>query len=248
MDTRVGLKTVPAARLVTIEELQKKFPKKKNSITQDAVDLINATMNDPEFDATLFVKDMLTYENVMHSTSLSMEEYVDAIRFCAYMQSNPDSVLDAYKRTFSHRESVSSRWNAQPGTKEYGFLTSAASRYNLSPAVTKIKTQAMVPIHLLFAGLRYQAVNVLATEMTTAQYSRDRIAAAKELLAAVKPPENIKMEIDVGVKENNAIEQLNAQLASFASTSLVHLQAGTTDLNKLGSMKVVEDIEEVEVS
>ena len=248
MDTRVGLSTKQAPKLVTIEELQKKFPKKKNSITQKAVDVINATLTDPEFDSRLFVQDMLTYENVMHSTSLSMEEYVDAIRFCAYLQSTPDGVMEAYKRTFSHRESVSSRWNATPGTKDYSYLTSAASRYKDTPAVVKIMTQAMVPMHLLFAGLRYQAVNVLATEMTTAQYSRDRISAAKELLLAVKPPDNIKIDLDIGVKENNAIEQLNAQLATMASNSLVHLQAGTTDLNKLGSMRVVEDIEEVEVS
>jgi hypothetical protein len=48
--------------------------------------------------------------------------------------------------------------------------------------------------------------------------------------------------MDIGVKENSAIQSLNEQLASFASNSLVHLQAGTTDLNRLGSMKVKEEI------
>jgi hypothetical protein len=90
--------------------------------------------------------------------------------------------------------------------------------------------------------MAYAAVRVLATEMETAPMPRDRIAAAKELLAAVKPPENLKIEMDIGVKENSAIQSLNEQLASFASNSLVHLQAGTTDLNRLGSMKVKEEI------
>ena len=245
---RAGLGMVKAPTPVTLEELQRKFPRKKNSITQEAVDLINATLTDPEFDTSTFVNDMITYENVMHSSSLSVEEYVNAIRYCAYLQSNPDSKLEAYKRTFAYRESVSSRWTAEPGTKDYNQLTSSATRYDMSPAVTKIKTQAAVPLHILFAGLGYQAVQVLATEMTTAYQARDRINAAKELLAVVRTPEKVKIEMDIGVKENNAIEQLNAQLAMMASNSLVHLQAGTTDLNKLGSMKVAEDIEDAEVS
>ena len=239
---RAGLGMVPAPREITLEELKKRFPRKKHSITEDTVDVINAAMYDPEFDTSTFINDMITYENIMLTSSLDMEEYVDAIRYCAYLQSNPDSKLDAYKRTFARREFVQARWDVRPGTKEYNELTSAATRYDKLPHITKLKTQSMVPMHILFQGMAYGAIRVLATEMETAPMPRDRIAAAKELLAAVKPPENLKIEMDIGVKENSAIQSLNEQLASFASNSLVHLQAGTTDLNRLGSMKVKEEI------
>jgi len=248
MVEKAGLGMVKAPQPITIEELKAKFPKKRNSITQEAVNIINETLLDPEFDSSTFVQDMITYENVMHSSSLNINEYINTVRFCAYLQSNPDSIIDAYKRTFSHRDFVKDRWTAASGSKEYSELTSAASRYRSTPGVVKVMTQAMVPMHILFAGMRYQAINVLATEMTTAHFSKDRISAAKELLAAVKPPDNIKIDLDVGVKENSAIEQLNAQLASFASNSMVHLQAGTTNLSRLGSMKVADDVEDVEVS
>lgn len=228
---------IKAPTPITLEELKAKFPKKKNSITQEAVDLINATLLDPEFDTTTFINDMITYENVMHSSSLSVEEYVNAIRFCAYLQSNPDSVLEAYKRTFANRESVQSRWNAEPGTSDYNQLTSMAARYNMSPAVTKIKTQAAVPMHILFAGYGMQAIQVLATEMTTAYQARDRINAAKELLAAVKAPDKVKVEVDIGVKENTAIQSLNEQLAMIASTQMAHLTSGTATLNQFGALK-----------
>jgi hypothetical protein len=245
---KAGMGMIKAPQPITIEELKTKFPKKKNSITQEGVDIINATLLDPEFDASTFIDDMVTYENVMHTSSLNINEYINVVRFCAYLQSNPDSLIEAYKRTFAHRDFVKDRWTATSGSKEYNELTSAASRYRASPGVVKVMTQAMVPMHILFAGMRYQAINVLATEMTTAMYSKDRISAAKELLAAVKPPDNIKIDLDVGVKENSAVQQLNEQLASFASNSMVHLQAGTTNLSKLGSMKVAEDIEDAEVS
>jgi hypothetical protein len=50
----------------------------------------------------------------------------------------------------------------------------------------------------------------------------------------------------VGIKESSAITQLNSQLAAFASASLTHLQAGTTDLGKLGAMKTEEDVIDAE--
>ena len=99
----------------------------------------------------------------------------------------------------------------------------------------------------MFSGYRYKAIGVLANEMETAQYSRDRIAAAKELLAAVKGPENVKIELDIGVKESSAVASLNAQLAEFAANSMKHLEAGTTDLAKLGAMKVKQEDEIIEV-
>ncbi|OOF31375.1 hypothetical protein, partial [Salinivibrio costicola] len=45
-------------------------------------------------------------------------------------------------------------------------------------------------------------------------------------------------ELDLGVKESSAVAQLNDQLAEIAGRSLKHLQAGSTDLNELGGMKV----------
>ena len=244
--SKIGLGMVPAPKALTVEELQKKFPRKKNSITQEAVDVINAAMKDPEFDTSTIVNDMLTFENVMHQHSLSMEEYVDGIRYCAYLQSNPDSKLEAYKRTFARRDFVTTKWGAKPGTAEYKALTAAATRYDALPFITKIKTQALVPMHLLFSGLQYQAVGVLATEMTTAPLPRDRIAAAKELLAAVKAPENLKIDLDIGVKESTAVQSLNDQLAEIASRQMLHLQAGTASLEQFGGMKPKEEVIDVD--
>ena len=112
-----------------------------------------------------------------------------------------------------------------------------------------ILTVSQVPMHLMFTGMQYQAVGVLHEVMMTAKLDRDKINAAKELLAATKAPENIKIDLDIGVKENSAIQQLNEQLAQVGSNQIKHLESGTTDLKKLGAMKVKreEDIVEGEV-
>ena len=77
--------------------------------------------------------------------------------------------------------------------------------------------------------------------MENGRYDRDRINAAKELLAATKGPENAKIELDVTVSESSAVQQLNDQLAEIAGRSLKHLEAGSTNLKELGGMKVIDD-------
>jgi hypothetical protein len=55
-------------------------------------------------------------------------------------------------------------------------------------------------------------MGVLADVMENGRYDRDRVSAAKELLAATSGPEHMKIELDVGVKEDSAVQQLNDQL------------------------------------
>jgi hypothetical protein len=227
--------------------VKKLFPSKKNSITQDMVDYLNMANNDPEFNGDEFVNTLLDYQGIMNSNGASLTEYMRAIKFCAYLETE-ETLVGAYIKARCDEDFVKSRMGAKPGSMEYNALSSAASRYRKTALVVKILTQSDMPLYLMFQGYRYKAVSVLAKEMVDAQYSRDRIAAAKALLESVKPPENVKIELDVGVKENSAVQSLNDQLAQFASSSLIHLQAGTTDLTKLGSMKAKEEILDAEVT
>lgn len=232
---------------LTVEDIQKMLPTKKNSITDEVVDIINKSMTEPEFQGETLLQTAITYENVMTKNRAGIKEYIDAIRFCAYLVSMEDNYTEAYKKTFAYRKFVQDRMDVSPTDSKYRELTNAASRYRRSRLVVDILTYSQVPLDILFNGHRVKALGVLANEMENAQYSRDRIAAAKELLAAVKGPENVKIELDIGVKETSAIANLNAQLAEFASNSLKHLEAGTTDLKKLGNMKAKEEIIDAEV-
>lgn len=233
---------------LTVSDLQKAIPSRKNAITEEIVEIINQSHLEPEFQGDDLLGTMITYENIMAKNRAGIREYIDAIKFCAYLVSMEDNYTEAYKRTFSYREFVKDRMNVATDSSKYSELTSAASRYRKSRLVVDILTYSQVPLDIMFSGYRYKAIGVLAKEMETAQYSRDRISAAKELLAAVKGPESMKIELDVGIKENSAVQSLNDQLAQFASSSLIHLQAGTTDLTKLGSMKAKEEILDAEVT
>jgi len=234
-------------RVITKEELQKHLPSRKNAITDEVVDILNKSQTEPEFQGETLLQSAITYEKVMQQNKVGIKDYLNAIRFCAYLISMDDNITEAYKKVFADREFVADRMNAPTSSPKYNELTSAASRYRRSKLVVDILTVSQVPMHLMFTGMAYEAVGVLYETMKTAKYDRDRISAAKELLAATKGPENVKIELDVGIKESSAITQLNEQLAAFASASITHLQAGTTDLGKLGAMKTRDEYTDAEV-
>ena len=228
-------------QLLTIEDVKQAMPKKKNFVTQEAVDIINSSMNDPEFQGESLLQTASTYEAVLKGARASVPEYLNAIRFCAYMATNNSNYTEAYKKVFAQRDFVKERAHLPTDSVKYGELTSAASRYRRTKLVVDILTASQVPLDMIFAGARYKAIGVLADVMENGRYDRDKINAAKELLAATKGPDNMKIELDVGVSESSAVQQLNDQLAEIAGRSLKHLEAGATSLNELGALKVKDD-------
>ena len=231
---------------VTLFDLQCAMPAKKNLVTQEIVDIINKVQEEPEFQGESLVQTMVTYQSVLQKAKVGIKEYISAIRFCAYLISMDDNYTEAYKRTFYDRKFVKDRITLDTSDPRYGELTSAASRYRRSKLVVDILTLSQVPMELMFSGLRYKAVGVLASVMINGKYDRDRIAAAKELLLATKS-DNIKVDLDIKVSENSAVTDLRTQLAQMAATQTAYLQSGTTTLQELGAMKPKGEYEEAEV-
>jgi hypothetical protein len=216
------------SNLVTLEDVKKAIPSKKGIITQEAIDLINEAQQEPEFQGESIVQTMVTYSNVLTGSRYSIVEYINAIRFCAYLTSCDDNYTEAYKRTFQDRDFVKDRRDEPTASQRYSELTSAASRYRKSKIVVDILTLAMVPFELMFTGMRYKAVGVLFNEMQTAAYSKDRITAAKELLAATKGPDNLNMNLAIGPSQSavDMQEKLYEQLATLAANQKRLLENG----------------------
>lgn len=231
---------------VTLFDLQCAMPAKKNLVTQEIVDIINKVQEEPEFQGESLMQTMVTYQSVLQKAKVGIKEYISAIRFCAYLISMDDNYTEAYKRTFYDRKFVKDRMTLDTSDPRYGELTSAASRYRRSKLVVDILTLSQVPMELMFAGLRYKAVGVLANVMMTAKYDRDKVAAATQLLLATKS-DNIKVDLDIKVSENSAVTDLRTQLAQMAATQTAYLQSGTTTLQELGAMKPKGEYEEAEV-
>ena len=242
---RMGIVTKPATE-VTMEDMKRLFPKKKESITEELITIINDANNNPFFSGDEFMNNILTYKDVMEKQKASLKDYLAAIRFCAYLESEDYNLTEAYKKSHCHTEFVRERLDSPTNSAEYKQLTNAASRYRKRPLIVQILTQSQLGLHLMFQGEQYRAINVLSDIMVNGRSEMARVAAAKELLANTKAPETHKIELDIGIRNESAMESLNAQLAQFAMQSMEQLRSGQVDLKTLGSMKVEEEIIDAE--
>lgn len=236
-------------KTITKEELQAAFPKRKTAITDELVEIFNNSLHEPEFQGETLLQTVLTYESVIAGRSgVSIKDLTNAAKFTAYLVTMDDNATEAYKRTFCDRDFVKERRNLDTSSVGYRELTNAASKYRRSKTVVDLLTYSQAPLDIMFAGDRYRAVAVLAREMEEAKFSKDRIMAAKELLAATKGPENLKIALDVGVQESTAVQQLNDQLAAIAARQKTLLESGAASLLEFGGMSAKEDQSEEEGS
>ena len=235
---------------VSKEELIKKFPDKKNTITDEVVNLINEANSNPEFNGDEIIKTMTTYQSIMINNSGSLKEYLDAIMFCAFLEADISNYTKAYIKARANDQFVIDRKDLPTDSNGYKELTNAASRYRKTPMVRDILTQAEMPLYLMFQGARYSAVSKLVEEMDAAAFSKDRINAAKAILEHVKPPENMKVELEVGPSSEamDMQKELNKQLAELASNQKKMLEKGgkLSDVQKI-EINVNETIIDAEV-
>ena len=224
--------------VITKEDIQTRLPSRKNTVTDEVVDIINRAATEPEFQGESLLQTAAVYENVMIRNKASIKDYLNAIRFCAYLITMDDNYTEAYKKVFGDRDFVKERMRLPTDDPRYKELTSAASRYrNTSKLVTEILTLSQAPLDLMFMGARYKAIGVLADIMENGRFDRDKINAAKELLAATKGAEKMQLDIGVGTTDKaiNLQEQLNQQIAQLVANQQAMLQLG-------GSIKEVQRI------
>lgn len=233
---------------IDIAYLQELFPKKKNTITQETVELITATMEDPMFNGYNLIDTMMDYEKVMYDGRSGINDYINAIKFCSYLEGDATTIIDAYKYTFSRVPFVRERMDMSSGTPGYNELSNAASRYRKRPVVQTILTRSNMSLYLMFQGHTYRAVEVLAKEMKDAPYSKDRISAADKLLTHVKAPEGmtIDLNIDHGDEVKGFQEKMFAQLAVAAVQQKALLDAGMP-LEEAQKLHIKEDVIDAEV-
>jgi len=106
-------------------------------------------------------------------------------------------------------------------------ISSYVHAYNTSKLVMLIYEQTLIPSYILNAPVYQEAINVQADLMRTAKSEKVRQAAADSILNHLKRPEPKKIELDIGVKENGAVAQLQETMRRFAEEQRRSIAEGT---------------------
>ena len=67
-------------KTVTKDDIQKALPSRKNTVTDELVQIINEAASDPEFQGESLLQTMTTYENVMLNNRASIKEFANAVK------------------------------------------------------------------------------------------------------------------------------------------------------------------------
>jgi len=227
---------------LTLELMKEQVPRDyKPRLTQEVVDEVNKLVEDPDYGEE-FRNAYITHTGILSGKeNFSLKTYANAIKFYSLTAAGLPAVR-AYVKVFPERLQAridrGQTINDMPGE---------ASRFNASDAVNKIRSQALIPIHLVNQGTVQQAINSLTTIMLSGRSEVARVSAATALLKELRPPEVQQVELQLGMSDAalEAQAKQNEQLASIAENQRKLLMAGV-DINDIQQIHVTTIDAEVE--
>ena len=190
--------------------------------TQDTIDLIQRIVDKGYLDEEEIEERMIDTSSVLQTGRYTIPEYMNAIEFTTY-RLQEQSQVEAYRRTFPDRCEG----------KTPGAIAGKASIYGNGKLVTQMLTIAQVPISILYMRERHKAIRKLAYLTDNADTERLQMESADKLLNHIKPPEEIKLELEVGLGAAAALDELKESLDSIATMARRKLDSGVIDAKVL---------------
>lgn len=199
---------------LSIDQFSSVLPKQfKGNLTPQVMDEINTAISD-DHHKEAFRDNLISYTSVMAEGKFKLSTYIDAVRYVSFKLLGSTNLI-AHKRAFpdKHRLWLSTGVSGKD-------INSYVSAFNKSKIVNLIMAQTMVPTHVLNADFFQKAINTQVDIMMDDDVSpKVRSDAANSLMTHLKAPEAIKVELDVGVKQDNTIGDLAATIRKLTESS-----------------------------
>ena len=227
--------------LMTADELRDALPKHLvQGVSQQVLDNINSIMHDPDM-MDDFKNNMLNYIKVLSTGKYKIQDYINAVHYVSFKLIGFNNT-EAYAKVFPDR--YQRLLDMEKTAKQ---ISSYVANYNSNELVNKIWEQTLIPTHVLNAHHFQQAINVQVELMTTASSEKVRCDAANSLLTHLKRPETIKMEIDMGNKQESVIGDLRNAVNELVAAQRMSIAAGAQTAHDVAQEKIITgDWEEVE--
>ena len=223
--------------LLTTEQFKQVVPNQfKACVSQELIDQINKTLADPDMYET-YRDNLLGYAHVMREGKFKMEDYINAIKYCSHKIMGASNI-DAYVKTFpdKYQAMLSAGKNAKD-------ISSFVTSYNKNKLVNLILEQSMIPSWVLNQDMYQKALNHQLYLMLNAKSEKVQSDAANSILVHLKPPEVTKVELDIGLKKDSAMDDLKQNLAELALMQKQFISAGVTQVKDLAQQKLVRVID-----
>lgn len=221
---------------LTVDVLKKSLPSKyKRNVNDDLLEHINTILDHPELYDD-YRNNFLTYISVIQDGKYKLDDYLNAIKYCTHKLMG-ESNMDSFVKTFPNRyqSMIAKGYTAKE-------MSAHVAMYNKNKLVNTILEQSMIPTWVLNQDLYQKAINVQADLMLNAMSEKVRSDAANSLLVHLKPPEVKKVELDVGIKQNDEIEALRNITAELASQQRRMIEAGVITAKQNAETKLITKV------
>ena len=223
---------------LTVDQFKRVLPKKLSKVVnQELIDKVNGTLSNPHT-AEMLRDNILGYVSVLNDGKFKIDSYIDAVKYCSFKLMG-DNNITAYTKTFPDRYQ---RLVAEGVCDK--DINSYVTAYNKNKLVNLIMEQSLIPSHILNQDLYQKALNVQAELMLTAKSEKVRSDAANSLLSQLKMPETKKVELDIGIKEDQSIKDLRDATMALAAEQHKMLSAKAMTAKEVAHSTIVTTLNE----
>jgi hypothetical protein len=228
---------------ITSEQFKQLLPKGyKGNVTDEVIDSINNALSDP-IHQEAFKENLLSYTSVMNDGRFKIGDYINAVKYVS-LKLMGHSNIRAYLKVFpdNHQRFI------DEGTSDKDISAYVAA-YNKNKLVNLIMAQTLTPHYVLNQHLYQEALNTQADLMVNAKSEKVRSDAANSLLVHLKPPENVKIELDIGSKaKDSIIDGLKQTLAQLSAMQKENIALGVSTTKEVAHSNLIIDGEFTEVN
>ena len=217
------------------------------NISDEFVDLYNAAITDTdEHLVDAWRENFVTFSSVLEGSRYTIKQYLNAVRYVSYKLMGYSN-RESYKMVFRDRyDRIMDKY------RDLGFddqfiwdykLSPSVVSYNKSQLVNKLMEQAMVPHYILNMSMYQEALNVQAHLMKNAKSEMVRTTAANSILGQLKPPETSMVQVDVTVKESDAIQDLRKVTMELAEQQKLAISSGVSNPRDIAETEILMEEE-----
>jgi hypothetical protein len=222
----------------TLDQFKASLPERmQKSVNQALVNKLAKTLSEPDM-FEQYRENLLSYTSVMKEGRFQLPNYIDAVKYVSHKLRGQSNIA-AYSITFPEKiQDFATRGVSSSDVASY------VCSYNKSKLVNLIMEQTLVPLWVLNQDLLQKAINVQAELMTDTGISpKVRSDAANSLMTHLKPPENKKIELDLGIKKDSVVDALRSATLEYVAEQRRAITAGALTPLEAAHRPVVIDNE-----
>ena len=223
---------------LTVHQLRAAAPLSvRKNITQKMCDMINTDLDGSEVKQE-YREHLISWIDVMKEGKWKVQDYINA---CKYMtlKLTGDTQQSAWVKVFPDRFQAM----VDKGQSDKA-IAARISLYNSNPLVQKIAERTLPAIHVLNSDILQEAINTSAELMRSAKSETVRQKAASTLIENLKPPEALKVDLNVGVS-NDTVEDLREITRGLAVQQRKMIESGGMSAGDVAEMGIIKKQEEV---